>query len=132
MSSLSNVSRAASGIGFLDMAAVVTLHKAAAIAERAHYKQDKEAHEVKVDFSVRVCKISLLRAHDRLKSLETRLNDLNPAPAIRLHRCLLNEKVSAESNDLGQQPPEGRGSKHHGMWNFVDREVVLIQVLIDI
>ncbi|KAL3158225.1 hypothetical protein ABBQ38_010478 [Trebouxia sp. C0009 RCD-2024] len=45
MARLPNTKQAASGVGFLGVAAVVTMHKAVSIAERARHKPDKAAHE---------------------------------------------------------------------------------------
>ena len=74
MSRISSKSKAARGVGFLGM---VTLHKAAAIAERAHHKPDKEAHEVKFNYGVCSCEIPLVHAHHRLNSCEARPDNLN-------------------------------------------------------
>ena len=76
MNSLSNKSKAASGLGFLGMATVVTMHKAAAIAERAHHKPDKEAHEVKLASCVRACKTFVHPRARQIESREAMPNDL--------------------------------------------------------
>lgn len=46
------------------MAAVVTLHKAAVITERAHHKPDKDTHEVKCRRGVAPCRMFWMLAHD--------------------------------------------------------------------
>ena len=47
MAKYPSITKISSSAGFLGMAAVVTLHKAVAIAERARHKPDKDAHEVR-------------------------------------------------------------------------------------
>ena len=79
MSSLSSTSKAVSGVGFLGMAAVITLHKASAVAERAHHKPDKEAHEVRINRGVCACKRRLVSGRDRTISREARPHDLDLA-----------------------------------------------------
>ena len=79
MSSLSSKSKAASGVGFLGIAAVVTLHKVAAIAENAHYKPDTEAHEVKLANCVRACKYFFHLHAAQIESRDAVPNDLHIA-----------------------------------------------------
>lgn len=54
MARLPSSKQAASGVGFLGGAAVLTMHKAVHIAERARHKPDKAAHEVRYDTQIDV------------------------------------------------------------------------------